>query len=49
MEEYKKKYAMVQLPKETHDLLKKYCEQHGFTQSGLVSAIIKQYILKPKK
>jgi predicted DNA-binding protein len=45
---YKRKYKMLQLPEETHQMLKEYCEHHGFTMSGFVSAIIKQTI-KGKK
>ena len=44
----RKKHAMVQLDVDTHKLLKEYCNHHGFKISGLLTAIIKQYI-KGKK
>ena len=39
-----KEYAMVQLPAEVHQMLKAYCDKHGFKISGLISALVKQYI-----
>jgi hypothetical protein len=39
-----KEYAMVQLPAEVHQMLKAYCDRHGFKISGLISALVKQYI-----
>jgi hypothetical protein len=38
------KYAMLQLNKETHVLLKSYCEEHGFKMSSLVDKLIKKHI-----
>ena len=43
-----KEYAMLQLPVETHTLLKEYCKQHGFIMSVYVSNLINK-TLKPKK
>jgi hypothetical protein len=43
-----KKYKMIQVNEETHTMLKKYCEQHGFKISGLLQALVKQYINKPR-
>ena len=43
---YSERYAIIQVPRETHDMLKAYCEYHGFKQGALVSNIIKQYIKK---
>jgi len=40
----KKEYAMVQLPAEVHQILKAYCDKHGFKISGLISALVKQHI-----
>jgi len=45
---YKKKYKMLQLSEETHQILKQYCSHHGFIMSSFVSALIKQHI-KGKK
>ncbi len=44
----RKKYKMIQVGEETHKLLKDYCEAHGFKISGLLQAIVKQYITKPR-
>lgn len=35
---------MLQLNKETHALLKSYCEEHGFKMSSLVDKLIKKHI-----
>jgi hypothetical protein len=43
-----KKYKLLQLPEETHRMLKEYCEHHGFKMSGFVAALIRQTI-KGKK
>jgi len=42
------KYAMLQIKKETHELLQDYCKEHGFKLSGLVESLIKQRVLQPK-
>lgn len=38
------KYAMLQIKKETHELLKSYCEEHGFKMGSLVENLIKKHI-----
>ena len=38
------KYAMLQIKKETHELLKDYCEEHGFKMGSLVENLIKKHI-----
>ena len=38
------KYAMLQIKKETHELLKEYCEEHGFKMGSLVENLIKKHI-----
>jgi hypothetical protein len=38
------KYAMLQIRKETHELLKKYCEEHGFKMGSLVENLIKKHV-----
>jgi len=35
---------MLQIKKETHELLKKYCEEHGFKMGSLVENLIKKHI-----
>jgi len=44
------KYAMLQIKKETHELLKTYCEEHGFKMGCLVENLIKKHVgfIKPK-
>ena len=42
------KYAMLQIKKETHELLKKYCEEHGFKMGSLVENLIKKHVGVPK-
>ena len=42
------KYAMLQIEKETHELLKNYCEEHGFKMGSLVENLIKKHIGVPK-
>ena len=41
---------MVQIKKETHELLKGYCEEHGFKMGSLIENLIKKHIgaTKPK-
>jgi len=38
------KYAMLQIKKETHELLKEYCEEHGFKMGSLVENQIKKHV-----
>jgi hypothetical protein len=38
------KYAMLQIKKETHELLKEYCEEHGFKMGSLVENLIKKHV-----
>lgn len=35
---------MLQIKKETHELLKNYCEEHGFKMGSLVENLIKKHI-----
>jgi hypothetical protein len=39
------KYAMIQIKKETHELLKNYCEEHGFKIGSLVENLVKKHIV----
>ena len=38
------KYKMLQLPEETHRLLKEYCAKHGFIMSALITKLVRQEI-----
>jgi hypothetical protein len=35
---------MLQIKKETHELLKNYCEEHGFKMGSLVENLIKKHV-----
>ena len=35
---------MLQIKKDTHELLKGYCEEHGFKMGSLVENLIKKHI-----
>jgi hypothetical protein len=37
-------WALLQIRKETHEMLKAYCELHGFKMSAFASNIIKKHI-----
>jgi hypothetical protein len=41
---------MLQIKKETHELLKNYCEEHGFKMGSLVENLIKKHVgfIKPQ-
>jgi hypothetical protein len=41
-----KKYAMLQLPSDIHQLLKNYCDTNGYKMGALVSNLIKKHIKK---
>jgi uncharacterized linocin/CFP29 family protein len=38
------KYSMIQISPETHELLKEYCDEHGYKISAIVDKIIKKHI-----
>lgn len=42
------KYSMLQIKKEIHELLKTYCEEHGFKMGSLVENLIKKQVGVPK-
>ena len=53
MKFFKKKYkvmkqAMLQIKKETHELLKNYCQEHGYKMGSLVENLIKKHVVVPK-
>ena len=46
--ENKKKYAMIQVTSDIHELVKEYCNQNGFKIGSLVSILIKKHIKNKK-
>jgi hypothetical protein len=42
----KKKYAMIQIRTEVHELLKDFCKDRGYKMSGLVESLIKEKIIR---
>ena len=40
------KYKMLQIPEETHKLLKEYCSKHGFIMSALVAKLVREQVKK---
>ena len=43
-----KKYAMLQIDAEVHQLLKQFCKDKGYKMNGLVESLIKEKI-SPKQ
>lgn len=43
------RYAMLQLPKEVHTVLKEYCDERGYKMSRFVSNLIKEKIRTSSK
>jgi hypothetical protein len=41
---YSERWALIQIPRETHDMLKEYANEHGYIMSALVSKMIKKFI-----
>lgn len=39
-----KKYAMLQIDAEIHQMLKKFCKDKGYKMNGLVESLIKEKI-----
>jgi hypothetical protein len=44
-----KKYAMIQIDAEIHQLLKDFCKQKGYKINGLVETLIKEKVESVKK
>ena len=38
------KYSMIQIQPETHQLLKAYCDKHGYKITAIADKIIKKHI-----
>jgi hypothetical protein len=39
-----KGWALIQVRAETHQLLKEYCDEHGYKMSALTNKLIKEYL-----
>ena len=39
-----KKYAMLQIDAEVHQMLKEFCKDKGYTMNGLVESLIKEKV-----
>jgi len=44
MEKKEKKYALIQIPIEVHELLKTYCDRHGFKLGKFTANLIKKAV-----
>ena len=44
-----KKYAMIQIDADVHQLLKEFCKEKGYKISGLVETLIKDKVSSIKK
>jgi hypothetical protein len=44
-----KKYAMIQIDGEVHQLLKQFCKERGYKISGLVETLIKDKVESVKR
>jgi hypothetical protein len=42
-------YSMLQIKKETHTILKTYCEENGFKMGSLVEKLIRKHINSEKQ
>jgi predicted HicB family RNase H-like nuclease len=43
-----KKYAMLQIDAEVHQLLKEFCKDRGYKMNGLVESLIKEKVSPTK-
>jgi predicted HicB family RNase H-like nuclease len=44
MDKNMKKYAMLQIDAEVHQLLKSFCKEKGYKMNGLVESLIKEKV-----
>jgi hypothetical protein len=44
-----KKYAMIQIDADVHQLLKEFCKERGYKISGLIETLIKEKVESSKK
>ena len=44
MDKNMKKYAMLQIDAEVHQLLKSFCKDKGYKMNGLVESLIKEKV-----
>jgi hypothetical protein len=48
MDKKEKKYALIQIPIEVHELLKTYCDRHGFKIGMFTANLIKTSVKESK-
>lgn len=48
MDKKEKKYALIQIPIEVHELLKTYCDKHGFKIGKFTANLIKKAVKESK-
>jgi hypothetical protein len=44
-----KKYAMIQIDADVHQMLKQFCKEKGYKISGLIETLIKEKVESSKK
>ena len=44
-----KKYAMIQIDADVHQLLKEFCKDKGYKISGLIETLVKEKVESSKK
>jgi hypothetical protein len=44
-----KKYAMIQIDADVHQMLKEFCKDKGYKISGLIETLIKEKVESSKK
>jgi hypothetical protein len=44
-----KKYAMIQIDADVHQMLKEFCKERGYKISGLIETLIKEKVESSKK
>jgi hypothetical protein len=44
-----KKYAMIQIDADVHQLLKEFCKERGYKISGLIETLIKEKVESSQK
>lgn len=48
MDKKEKKYALIQVPNEVHELLKTYCDKHGLKIGKFTANLIRKAIKEDK-
>jgi hypothetical protein len=44
-----KKYAMIQIDADVHQMLKEFCKEKGYKISGLIETLVKEKVESSKK